>query len=37
VVILTVGMFQQLLDIDEQPIGGGRELKRRKKLAGMAY
>ena len=24
----------QLLDINEQPIGGGRELKRRKKLAG---
>ena len=26
--------FYQLLDITEQPIGGGRELKRRKKLAG---
>ena len=26
--------FPQLLDITEQPIGGGRELKRRKKLAG---
>ena len=24
----------QLLDINEQPIGGGRELKRRKKMAG---
>jgi len=27
-------MSYQLLDITEQPIGGGRELKRRKKMAG---
>lgn len=32
--ILEFFLCPQLLDINEQPIGGGRELKRRKKLAG---